>query len=70
MGQRQVLRELKKGNLDKIILAADADKSYVLSVTCAAAEYGVETVMSGTKKSIAAEYCIDVESAAVGILKR
>ncbi|MCM1043815.1 MAG: ribosomal L7Ae/L30e/S12e/Gadd45 family protein [Corallococcus sp.] len=70
IGLRQVLRELKVGNVVSIVMATDADKDYKRSVLSAAKEQGVAVTQRGTSESIAAEYGIEVKSAVVGFLKQ
>ncbi len=68
IGRRQVLRQLMLGNIDRVILAKDADTNYKMSIHHACAIYGVEVVELGTVHSIADDYGIEVPSAVVGIL--
>lgn len=56
------------GNLDRVILAKDADSNYKLSIHNACAIYGVDVVEVGSMHSIADDYGIEVPSAVVGII--
>ena len=53
-----------------INVAEDADRHYHEQLARLAAEYGVPLSVRGTKRSIAANFGIDVESAGVGVLKQ
>ena len=69
VGRRQILRELKKGNVAEIIIAADAEASYIASIIDAAKLAGVSYKLHGTMSEISQNYRIDVPSGAVGVLK-
>ena len=69
VGKRQILRELKGGNVEEIVIAANAEHSYIASLINAAKEYGVKYSISGTMNDIAVMYGVDVPSGAVGKLK-
>lgn len=69
IGLRQVLRELKKANVAKILLATDAEENYIETVLAEAKIYNVEVELSGTMEQIAQHYKIEVPSAVVGFLK-
>ena len=69
IGRRQILRELKKNNVAEIIIATDAEASYIASLIDVAKQAGVAYKLHGTMSEISARYDIDVPSGAVGILK-
>lgn len=69
IGKRQILRELKKNNVAEIIIAADAEASYIASLIEVAKQAGVAYKLHGTMNEISARYAIDVPSGAVGVLK-
>ncbi|MCH5160212.1 MAG: hypothetical protein J1F66_05165 [Clostridiales bacterium] len=69
IGRRQILRELKKNNIAEIIIAVDAEASYISSLIEVAKLAGVAYKLNGTMNEISARYNIDVPSGAVGILK-
>ena len=70
IGKRQILRELKKNNVAEIIIATDAESTYIASLIEVAKQAGVAYKLHGTMSEISANYHIDVPSGAVGILKR
>ena len=70
IGRRQILRELKKNNIAQIVIATDAEASYIASLIEVAKQAGVPYKLHGTMNEISANYHIDVPSGAVGILKR
>ena len=69
VGMRQVLRELKSGNVQSIILATDADKKYKNTILTSAKVAGVPVTVGSTSEKIAQTYGIEVKSAVVGFLK-
>ena len=69
IGRRQILRELKKGNVHEIVIATDAEASYIASLIEIAKDAGVAYKLHGTMNEISATYHIEVPSGAVGILK-
>lgn len=69
IGKKQILKELKSGNVQEIIIAVDAEAEYVNLLVSAAREHSVNYLMRGTMAEIAASYGIDVPSGAVGVLK-
>ena len=69
IGRRQILRELKKNNVAEIIIATDAEASYIASLIEVAKQAGVSYKLHGTMNEISAQYRIEVPSGAVGILK-
>ena len=69
VGLRQVLREMKSGNLDSIILATDADKKYNNTILSSAKVARVPVTVGSTSEKIAQKYGIEVKSAVVGFLK-
>lgn len=69
IGKKQILKELKSGNVQEIIIAVDAETEYVNLLVSAAREHSVNYLMRGTMAEIAASYGIDVPSGAVGVLK-
>ena len=69
VGLRQVLREMKSGNLDSIILATDADKKYKNTILSSAKVARVPVTVGSTSEKIAQKYGIEVKSAVVGFLK-
>ena len=69
IGRRQILRELKKNNVREIVIATDAEASYIASLIEVAKQVGVAYKLHGTMSEISAHYDIDVPSGAVGILK-
>ena len=69
IGRRQILRELKKGNVREIVIATDAEASYIASLIEVAKQSDVPYKLHGTMNEISAHYDIDVPSGAVGVLK-
>ena len=69
IGRRQILRELKKNNVCEIIIAVDAEASYIAGLIEVAKQNGVAYKLHGTMNEISAEYHIDVPSGAIGVLK-
>ena len=69
VGLRQVLREMKAGNLDSIVLATDADKKYKNTILSSAKIARVPVTVGSTSEKIAQKYGIEVKSAVVGFLK-
>ena len=69
VGLRQVLREMKSGNLDSIILATDADKKYKNTILSSAKVARVPVTIGSTSEKIAQKYGIEVKSAVVGFIK-
>ena len=69
IGRRQILRELKKGNIEQIQIAVDAEAQYIASLIEVAKQYGVPYRLSGAMKDISADFGSDVPSGAVGVLK-
>lgn len=68
IGKRQIMRELKKGNITEIRIAADAETAYITELIDAAKKNGVNYRICSTMHDIAREYNIEVPSGAVGIL--
>ena len=69
VGLRQVLRELKNGNIQSIVLATDADKKYKNTILSSAKIANVPVTIASTSEKIAQKYGIEVKSAVVGFLK-
>lgn len=69
IGKRQILRELKNGNVAEIVIATNAEHQYIASLINAAKQYGVKYTIQGTMTDISAQYGVDVPSGAVGMLK-
>lgn len=69
IGKRQILRELKNGNIALVVIASDAEEHYISSLTCAANENGVEYSIQGSMDEIAHMYGIKVPTGAIGKLK-
>ena len=69
VGKRQILRELKNGNIMEIRIAADAETAYIKALIETAKNYGIGYRICSTMSQIAAEYGIEVPSGAVGVLK-
>ena len=69
VGRRQILRELKKNNIAEIIIATDAESSYIASIIEVAKLAGVAYKLQGTMYDISQQYHIDVPSGAVGVLR-
>ena len=69
IGRRQILREVKKGNIVQIVIATDAETEYIKSLIEVAKEHGVPYKLNGTMNDIAADFGIDVPSGSVGVLK-
>ena len=69
VGLRQVLREMKSGNVESIILATDADKKYKNTILSSAKVARVPVTIGSTSEKIAQKYGIEVKSAVVGFLK-
>lgn len=69
VGLRQVLREMKSGNLESIVLATDADKKYKNTILSSAKVARVPVTIGSTSEKIAQQYGIEVKSAVVGFIK-
>ncbi len=69
IGQRQILRELKRNNVAKIQIARDAEQSYVHLLVTEAKLHKVTVVFEGTMAQIAKHFGIDCASGAIGVLK-
>ena len=69
IGRRQILREIKKNNIAQIVIATDAEASYIASLIDVAKQHGVAYKLHGTMSEISAHYAIEVPSGAVGVLK-
>jgi len=69
VGLRQVLREMKSGNIESIVLATDADKKYKNTILSSAKLARVPVTIGSTSEKIAQKYGIEVKSAVVGFLK-
>ena len=69
IGRRQILRELKKGNITEIEIASDSETQYITSLIEMAKLHGVPYKIHGTMEEISAHHGIDVPSGAVGVLK-
>ncbi len=69
IGKRQILRELKNGNVAEIFIAADAETKYITELIEAAKSHGVNYRIGSTMAQIASECGIDVPSGAIGVLK-
>ncbi len=69
VGKRQILRELKRGNVAEIRIAADAETEYITELIETAKKNGVSYRICSTMNKLAAEYGIEVPSGAVGVLK-
>ena len=70
IGKRQILREAKKGNIEEIRIASDAEQDYILSLIDIAREYDVKYRICLTRDEFSAQYGIAVPTGAVGLLKR
>ena len=64
-----MLRELKNGNVESIVLATDADKKYKNTILTSAKIANVPVTIASTSEKIAQKYGIEVKSAVVGFLK-
>ena len=69
IGKRQILRELKGGNLAEIRIASDAETAYITQLIEAAKSGNVAYRICSTMHQIAADYGIEVPCGAVGVLK-
>ena len=69
IGRRQILRELKKNNIAEIVIATDAEASYIAGLIEVAKQAGVAYKLHGTMNEISARYGIEVPSGAIGVLK-
>lgn len=69
IGRRQILRELKCGNVEEIHIASDADRDYIASLIYEAKKYGAPYKIHGTCAEFSEHFGIDVPSGAVGKLK-
>lgn len=69
IGKRQILREIKKGNIVEIKIAADAEQDYILSMIEIAKQYEVKYLICGSREEFSAKYLIDVPTGAIGLLK-
>ncbi len=69
IGKRQILRELKKGNIAEIQIAVDAETEYITFLIDCAKAHGVSYRLHSTMDQIALQHGIEVPSGAVGVLK-
>lgn len=69
VGKRQILREIKQGNIVEIRIAADAETQYITELIETAKNNGVSYRICSTMSQIAADYGIEVPSGAIGVLK-
>ena len=69
IGKRQILREIKNGNIFEIRIAADAETQYITALIEVAKKNGIDYRICSTMNQIAADYGIEVPSGAVGVLK-
>ncbi len=69
IGKRQILRELKRGNIREIYIAADAETQYITELIEVAKANDVNYRIGSSMVQIAAEYGVEVPSGAVGVLK-
>ena len=70
IGKKQILKELKCGNVAEVIIAQDAEADYVNDLISAARQHSVNYRVQSTMAEIARAYDIDVPSGAVGILRK
>ena len=69
VGKKQVLRELKCGNISEIRIAVDCDADYIGLLVAEARKSNATYLMRGTMREIADEFGIDVPSGVVGVVR-
>lgn len=69
IGKRQILRELKKNNIEEIFIAADAETQYITELIEAAKNHGISYRIGSSMNQIAVQQGIEVPSGAIGVLK-
>lgn len=69
VGQRQILRELKRDNVELIQIARDADKAYIETITAEAKKHGVTVTFDGTMNALAKRFHIDCATGAIAVVK-
>ena len=69
IGKKQVLREMKNGNLVEIIIADDADNDYIAILTEFARKHNVPFLVGSSMKELSSNFDIDVPCGVVGKLK-
>ena len=69
IGKRQILREVKKGNVVEIKIAADAEQDYIQSLIELAKQNGIKYMICGSMAEFSEHYGIDVPTGAIGLLK-
>ncbi len=69
IGKRQILRGIKDGIIQEIVIAADAEQEYIQSLIIVAKQNKIKYQIKGTMQEISLAYGIDVPSGSVGLLK-
>ncbi len=69
IGKRQILREIKKGNISEIRIASDAEQDYIHFMIELAKQYEVKYLICGSMDAFSAEFGIEVPTGAIGLLK-
>ncbi len=69
IGKKQILREMKGGNVAEIVIAADADREYTAVLTEAARLFNVPFVIGSSMEELSDCFDVDVPCGAVGKLK-
>lgn len=64
------MREMKENNVQSILIASNAEQSYVDSLVQSAKAYNVPYEVGDSMEAISARFDIDVPSGAVGVLKK
>ncbi len=69
IGKRQILRGIKDGTIQEIVIAADAEQEYIESLIIVAKQNKIKYSINGTMQEISLAHGIDVPSGSVGLLK-
>ena len=69
VGKRQILRGIKDGIIQEIVIAKDADQDYIKSLIIVAQSNNIKYQIKGTMQEISLAHGIDVPSGSVGLLK-
>lgn len=69
IGKRQICRGIKDGIVQEIVIASDAEQSYIESLIIVAKQNKIKYSIKGTMQDISSTFGIDVPSGSLGILK-
>lgn len=69
VGKKQILRELRSGNVAEIRIAQDVDTDYMETLKTQARTFDAPYLIRGTMRELADEFGVDVPTGAVAKLK-